>query len=366
MRSLAFPLALLALLILPRPALSLSSEEKEFLAGFQSLLQVSSDPCHIAPRLEARYKLMLRGAGPEQDSADVLDAVDGRPGLPLRLGEGFRMAGAFALYDDETRAIYLDSAAFVSAGCPDDAYIARVASITVGPYVHEVCHHIARRALGGDLVATAEDELLAYAREARFLAGLKGWPPKRVQLDAEFSEAMAEQLRNKRTLLGWVEDLRSREPDEENLKKLAEYVDMLEQNRKLIEKISAVPPASSPLEISLVQMVEAWKSGWGRFLEHMFQETHTRPSLALRKENLGTARRYLADSRAWVKAEPRGTLARQLAERAVGLGKQDVRFWGDEKQAARALEYYERKLGEARAPASPSGQNPALSTDGQK
>lgn len=361
----AASLALLAsLLSWPRPAAALSAQEAAFLGKFRTMLAAAPDPCKLAPRLAAEYRLLLREAGPAQDAADVLKAVEGKKGLPLRLGEGLRLSGGFAIYDPETQAVYLSSADVMARtaapGCPGDEELRRMARATVGVYVHEVCHDLEHRALGGDLVTTSEGEVLAYARETRFLAGLKDWPSREAAHEAWRREQLEEQVRINREVLGWVAELKAQEPSDKALEKLKDYVDILESNRQLMEKLKGLEVPADPFEVSLATMLAAWRKGWTPFVELMLRQTTHQPSLAHREQNLAAAQRYLEQSRAGLAEEEPGTLAYQALQRAVRLAEQDLRFWGDEKQVARALEFYKRGFREVRpAPAdAPAAARP--------
>lgn len=354
----AILLALFGLSASARPAWALSEEAREFLRGHRALLEVSSDPCRIAPRLEAEYRRLLGAALPGQDVADIRAAVAGKPAIPLYLAEGFRLVEGFAIYDPETKAVYLSSAAVTgrlpaSGGCPSDKRIRSLARDTAGIYVHEISHALDQRALGEDAVTTSEGEMLAYAREARFLAGLKGWPDKTVVAELKRRAKLDKLIARNQEIIGRLKKMQG-DPNSENIRKLEEYLPELEDIRQRMERLKEQETAVDPLQASLADMVESWRAGWPEFLRLMIRQTRTRPSLSRREENLETARRFLASSRAGLKDETPGTLAHQVLERSVRLGEQDVRFWGDEKTVKQALEFYKRRFKAVRPAPKPA------------
>ncbi len=337
-------------------ARAFTAEERRFLAGHHALLEASSDPCRLASRLEAQYKRLLRGARPAQDVADILATAEGKPGVPLILGDGVRLANAFALYDDQTRTVYLSSAALTprvirTAGvCPSDESLAALARETAGVYVHEMAHSLTRKALGAGSVATSEDEILAYAREARFLAGLKGWPSKAVAGELGRRRELDELVRKNQKIIGLVKGLQGQDPGGDGFKKFPGYVEQLEKIRRRMELLQAREGDVDPFQVSLAAMVDAWKDGWPAFLRMMIRQTAPMPSLGRRAENLNKSRSFLEASRAQLTEEAPGTLAHEVAERSVRLGEQDVLFWGDQKRVEEALAYYQRRFKTVRPP----------------
>lgn len=334
------------------PSWSFSEEERRFIAGHRALLEASPDPCRLASRLEARYKALLRGALPEQDAADLLAAAEGKPGVPLILAEGLRLTDAFALYDDASGAVYLSSAALArhvpGGGCLSDERVAALAQDTVGVYVHELCHSLERRALGGGFIATSEGEILAYAREARFLAKQPGWPAKTVADELVRRRALDDRIRRNREILDQVRKLRDEEPGEKSLDALKSHVEELEEIKQGIAELEAREVEVDALQLSLATMVDAWKESWPAFIRMMIPQASSRPSVSRAERNLGAARRFLKTSRAMLKDEPTGTLAYEVLERSVTLAEKDVRFWGDKKQVARAAAFYQRRFTEVR------------------
>lgn len=353
---------ILAILVAAIPGLSwsFSEEERRFIAAHQALLEAAPDPCRLAPRLEARYIALLRGALPEQDAADLLAVAEGKPGVPLILAEGLRLSGAFALYDDATDAVYLSSASLArrvtdaGRGCLPDERIATLAQDTVGVYVHELGHALERRALGDRFVATSEGEILAYAREARFLAKQPGWPSKTVADELARRRALEDLIRRNGEILAQVRKLRDEEPGENALDALTLFVEELEEIKQNIADLEARESEVDPFQLSLAAMVAAWKDGWPAFLQLMIPQASSRPSVSRAGQNLATARRFLKTSRAQLEEEPSGTLAYTVLERSVALAEKDIRFWGDKKQVARATAFYQRRFKEVRPPTSSS------------
>jgi hypothetical protein len=361
------PIPLVAILLLiiaaaPRAA-SFNDDERRFLQGQHALLEISPDPCRLASRLEAEYKRLLDAATPAQDVADIRTAVEGKPGIPLHVGDGLRITDAFALYDHESKSIYLSSASLSAAlpetggGCPSDERVAGLARGTVAVYVHELAHAMERRSLGDDIVDTREAEVLAYARESRFLAGLNGWPNDSLKKELERRRELNALIQENEEIVGRVEALRQT-PPEEGLDQLKKYVDQLEELRPKIEKLQAEKADVDPFQVSLAAMVESWREGWPNFLRFILVKMEDRPSLTERKENLETSRRFLDTSESALKEEKPGTFPHQVAEHSVRLGKEDVLFWGDEKKVGRALEFYKARFKDVRPPPKPedSGQ----------
>lgn len=333
-----------------------TAEERTFLAEHHALLEASPDPCRLALRLEAQYKRLLREARPEQDVADILAAAEGKPGVPLILAGGVRLTNAFALYDDETHTVYLSSASLTprvirtADACPSDERLSVLARETAGVYVHELSHSLTRKALGRGSVATAEDEILAYAREARFLAGLEGWPSKAVSGELGRRRELDELVRKNQRIIGLVKGLQGQDPGGDGFKKFPGYVEQLEIIRQRMALLQSQEAEVDPFQLSLAAMVEAWKDGWPAFLHMMIRQTAPMPSLGSRPKNLRTAQAFLETSRARLKDEAPGTLAYQVVERAVALGKQDVLFWGDPKRVEQASGYYTRRFKTVRTP----------------
>lgn len=305
---------------------------------------------------------MLDAATPAQDVADIRAAVEGKPGIPLHIGDGLRIIDAFALYDRDTKAIYVSSSALASrlsqpgAACPSDERTARLARDTVAVYVHELAHALERRTLGDELVDTSEGEVLAYARESCFLAGLTGWPAADVRKELERRNALDDKIEENEAILRQVEGLR-RKPPEEGLTKLQEYVARLDVLRGKIDALRAARVDVDPFQVSLAIMVESWRDGWPDFLRFVFTKTESRPSLTRRKRNLEAARRFLDASAAALKEEKPGTFPYQVAEHSVALGNQDVNFWGDEKKVEGALEFYKRRFKDVRPPPKPAPED---------
>jgi len=339
---------LAAALVLASPARALTAEEHRWLSGYHSLLELSPDPCRVAPRLEAEYKRILSSATPEQDVADIRALVDGKSGIPLRLADGVRLTDVSAMYDPATNVVYLSSPELAGlspagGGCPTDGQLAAMARDTAGVYVHELTHALQRQALGADFVDTTEGEIHAYARESRFLAGLDGWPSKTVADELHRRIELHGLVRENEGILDRVKALRGTEPSDESLKKLQKYVETLDGIHQRIDELNKTSVDVDPLQLGMTQMVEEWKEGWPEFLEMMLsQDSSKRPSLSRREENEGIARRFLAQARGDLAKEKPGTLDYELVQRSVSLAEQDVRFWGDEKQVAKALDYYQK------------------------
>lgn len=350
--------ALLLLLVAAAPrARAFNDDERRFLKGQHALLEIAPDPCRLAPRLEAEYKRMLDASTPAQDAADIRTAVEGKPGIPLYVGDGLRITDAFALYDSETKSIYLSSASLSAAlgpeaACPSDERLAKLARGTVSVYVHELAHALERRSLGDDLVDTREAEVLAYARESRFLAGLTGWPDEALKKELARRHALDGLIQENEEILGRVEALRQ-VPPEKGMDQLKKYIDELDALRPKIEKLQSEKTDVDPFQLSLAAMVESWRAGWPDFLHFVLMKTEDRPSLTERKENLEVSRRFLDSSEASLKEEKPGTFAHRVAEHSVKLGKQDVLFWGDEKRVASALEFYKARFKAVRPPPKP-------------
>lgn len=347
---------LLALWLLAAPAGAYTDEERAFIAQHRVLLAPAPDPCRLAGRAEAEYKRILKSA-PGEEAAAALAAVDGRPPIPLVLGMGVRIAEGFALYDADTATIYLSSA---SAGprliakdgaCPSDERVRSFAFATVGVYLHEVSHSYERKELGAGIVNTVEGELLAYARECRFLAALPGWPPKEVAAELERRGLYEEQVRINRELIGWVEELKDVEPSTASFARLERYIGYLQENRRLLEQISAMETGADPLAADVAEMVAAWRQGYPAFVSFSLRHLEGRPSLGERARQEAAARQYLEASRRAVAQEPPGGLAREVARHAVRLAEKDVAFWSDEKAVARAAEHYKARLKALRPPA---------------
>lgn len=347
---------LAALALLGTDAGAFTPEERAVIDRHRVLLEASPDPCRIAARAEAEYKRILSSA-PGPDAAEALAALDGKPPIPLVLGEGVRISEGFALYDADRATIYLSSPSVAprllgrDGACPSDAALRAFAFGTVGVYLHEATHAFERRDLGPSVVTTLEGELLAYARESRFLAALPGWPPKEVAAELEMRAAYREQVAVNRELIGWVEELKGEEPSEESLDKLTRYVALLEENRRLLERIAAVRTGADPLVADIAEMVAAWRAGYPAFLSFALRRLEGRPSLAQREEVLAFSRRYLADSRKAAAAEEPGSLHRAVAEHSVRLAEKDLAFWGDERAVAKAADHYRSAFQAVRPPA---------------
>lgn len=350
MRSLRGASLILALLAAAPSARAFTKEERAIIDSYGALLEVSADPCRLASRLGSEYKRILSSATAAQDVADLKGAI------PFRLAYGLRISEGFALYDDETETVYLSSRSLegrlprTPGACASDEILRNLARDTVGVYVHEVSHSLERKALGKEMVNTREGEVLAYARESRFLAGLKGWPSGPVKLELKRLRLLEENFRNNQEIIGWVEELKGQADVGAGLKKLEKYVGLLEELKQSRQRLQAVRTGADPFQVSLGQMVEAWERGWPAFLHFALEKIGPRPSLSDREKNLEASRRFLAAARAGIKEEAAGTLAYQMARRSVRLGEQDVAFWGDEKTVAQALAFYKRRFKEVRPP----------------
>ncbi len=348
-------LALVAAAPVCRAAGTFSPEERQTLSGYRTLLGESPDPCRLAPRLATEYKRILSTARREQDVVDIRAAVDAEPAILIRLADGIRLSGAFALYDYDTHTIYLSSASISARlpakGCPSDERIRNLARETVGVYVHEIAHSLEREELGKDYVETSEAEILAYARESRFLAGVKGWPSRSVVAEMKRRRELERLIEENQKILGRVKDLQ-KDPAGDGINKLKGYVDRLEAIRQRMERLEAKAVEVDSFQISLAVMVDAWREGWGPFLGLMLRQTRSKPSLSRREENLARARPFLESAVTGLTNEAPGSLAHQLLQRSIKLGEQDVRFWGDEKKVARALKFYKRRFREVRPRAS--------------
>lgn len=345
--------ALAMALSFPAKGHAFTDEEREVLARYRSLLEVPPDPCGIAAKLEDRYKAILRDAAPEQAVAEAYAAVAGAAGIPLRIGDGLRLMEGFALYDPETRAIYLSSPSVTSRlgvgrGCPDDARVRALADETVGVYVHEVFHALERQALGFDLVATSEGEVLAYVREARFLTGLRGWPSAAVSAEVERRGKLDALVLKNREILGRVEAMRGEDPTREGLERLSKYVETLEGIRRDIEKLAGQARRVDPLQVSLLEMVRAWREGWTPFIELLRPDVSTRPSLAQPQRHLSASLRFLEDSRRLLTHASLRGIERDAARRGLALAEADVRFWGDEAKVEAASDYFRKRFAEIR------------------
>jgi len=204
-----------------------------------------------------------------------------------------------------------------------------------------------RTELGKDFVETSEGEILSYARESRFLAGVKGWPGKSVVAEMNRRRELDKLVEENQLILGRVKELQ-KVPAGEGLKKLRGYVDRLESIRQRMAQLESKAVEVDALQLSLAVMVDAWRAGWGPFVGLMIQQTRSKPSLSRREENLARARPYLDTAVAGLEKEPPGSLAHQLLQRSIKLGEQDVRFWGDEDKVARALKFYKRRFREVR------------------
>jgi hypothetical protein len=350
------------------PVRALTAQELRFLSGYHALLEVSPDECRIAPRLETEYKRLLSRAAPEQDVADIRAVLEGKPGIPLRFADGVRLSDAFALYDSATNAVYLSSPSVAShypaAGgrCPSDQQVSDMARDTIGIYVHEISHALERRALGDDDVETSEGEILAYSRESRFLSGFEGWPAKTVTEELHRQLELHDLIQENEEILDRVSGLRGEEPNDENLKKLKDYVETLDGIHRKIDGLKQSSVDVDPLQMAMAQMVETWRESWPKFIHLMMRQTEKAPSLSRREENLQIAHRFLGESRAALKDEKPGTLAYELVRRSVSLAKQDVRFWGDAKKVEKALDYCKKGFKEVRPP--PKGE--AANNGGEK
>lgn len=354
------PLVLVTLGTAWHPAWGFSESERAIIRGHASLIEVSSDSCRIASKLKDVFRRTLRKATTSQDVGDVLNAVEGAASIPVKIASGVRLLEGFALFDHETRTIYFSSSAIASRlpraddECPEDAWIERFASLTVGVFVHETAHALEREALGGEAVETREEEVLAYAREARFLAGLQGWPSKTASAELQRRRDLARNIEINRATLALVTRLRDKPVGGESFDKLRKYVDILEANRVERERLQTLRLDADAFEVSLAEMVEAWRSGWPAFLGFVLPRIMTRPSLTEPENNLEKSARWLQATRAALEGGEEDPLARQVLERSLRLGEVDVRFWGDQAKVRRALEFYKRRFREVRPPPAPS------------
>lgn len=344
-------IAILALLLLyPSASPAFTDKEREYLNRFKALLEASPDPCKLAPRLEAHYKRILKAARPEQDAADILAAVQAKPGVRFVLAEGVRLSGGFALYDDDTDTVYLSKPTIerllpTADACPGDEQVRALALDTVGVYVHEVTHSFEKAPMGPDRVRTAEGEILAYARESRFLAGLKGWPSKAVTRELARREKLDALMARHEQVLDEVKAMRGQEPDFDKLKK---HVAFLDQSKRKIVALQEQDTGADPTQVSIAQMVAAYRGGWGTFIRFTMPRIQGSPLLKDREENLEGAKAYLEMSIKSLAQEQPGTLAYEMAQRGVKLAERDLRFWGDEEAVARSLAYFERRLKDLR------------------
>lgn len=344
--------AVLLLLAGALPAAALTAEERAFIARHRALLEASPDPCRLAGRLEDAYKALLRAA-PGPDSTPVLAAVEGKAGIPLRLAEGLRLTDGFALYDATAAAVYLSSPSVAprligpGGACPSDARLGAFALDTVGVYLHEVTHSFDRRDLGSGLVETVEGEVLAYAREARFLSGLSRWPGKAVRAELGFRAL----VRRNQEVIGLLEKLKERHASADSLDKLQGYIGELEGIRRKLSKLDPARAGADPLAADIAEMTEAYKRGWPQFLAFCLRRLEGRPSLGDRERNLAAALAFRDGARKDLAAEPGGTLAYRLLERSAALGAEDVAFWGNKGRVERTIEYYKARFKEVRPPA---------------
>lgn len=336
---------LAALLLLPGASHAFNDKEREYLSRFKSLLEASPDPCKLAPRLEAHYARLLKAAKPAQDVADIRKAR-----VRFVLAEGVRLSGGFALYDDDTDAVYLskDSVARLlpqEEPCPTDAQVRALAMDTVGVYVHELAHSFEKEPMGPDRVRTAEGEILAYAREARFLTGLKGWPSKAVTAELKRRAELEQRMARHEELLEEVQAMRGKEPDFDRLKEL---VNLLDKSKRRILALQALDTHADPTQVSIAEMVKAYRAGWGDFIRFTLPRIKGSPFLKDREENLEGAKAYLELSLKSLSQEQPGTIAYEMAQRAVKLAQRDLRFWGDEQAVARSAAFFEKRFKEVR------------------
>lgn len=349
-------LTLLALLLPPLCAAAargagFSSEETAFIEKAGVLLEVPADPCSVAKTLSRSYREIMGQEATRATVKDLLALLEEDGGVPVRLAYGLRMTDAFAMYDAPADAIYLSSAAVFARvepsanGCPTGESLASFAGDTVGVFAHELAHAGLRRELGEAVVATREDELLAYAREARFLASLPGWPPLKVRHDEALSALLRGNHRENALMLRLVESLGGGENlSPENFERLPSYIEILEGLKKTREALEAAREGVDPTLVSIARMSAAWEEGWEPFVRFLDPMISTRPSLAEPAAALEGSRRYLADSREALAAERPGSLAAQVAEHAVRLGREDLAFWGDARKVARVRAAYEKRL----------------------
>lgn len=291
----------------------------------------------------------MRAATPAQDVKDLLAAVEREPGVPLVLADGVRLATGIALYDKETNTVYLSSRSLAGqlgseGNCPSASAIRRLALGTVGIFVHEVSHSQERE----EWVRTTEGELLAYAREARFLAGLKGWPPKAVRLEVERRRKLDEAISRHEEVLEKVAAMQYEEPSKASLDKLQEYVHFLDKSKKTIQALQSAKPLAHRTEALMAEMVDAWRQGWPHFKRFSKNAIVGSPSLADRPINLERAKVYLGTMKTAIAEEPKGTLGYEVLERGTRLGEHDVRFWSDEAEVKRASDFFSSRLREVR------------------
>jgi len=348
-------LTLLALLLTPPCAgaartAGFSAEETAFIEKAGVLLEAPPDPCSVAESLTRRYRAILAQEAARKTVQDLIALLDAG-GVPVRLAYGLRMTDAFAMYDAPADAIYLSSASLFSRveiaenGCPTGESLASFAEDTVGVFAHELSHAAFRRELGEPVVATREDELLAYAREARFLAALPGWPPLKVRHDSALSVMPRGNNSNNALMIKLVEDLGAEErPSADAFLRLPSYIEILEGLKKTREALEAARAGVDPSLASIARMSAAWEKGWDAFTAFLDPMISTRPSLAEPAAALEGSRRYLADSRKALAGEKPGSLSHQVAEHAVRLGREDVAFWGDARKVARVRAAYEKRL----------------------
>lgn len=348
-------MTLLLLALLAVPAAAFTDDERAFIARHRVLLGPAPDPCRIAGRAEAEYKRILKSA-PGPEAAAALAALDGKPPIPLVLGEGVRISEGFALYDGDTATIYLSSGSVAprltenGGACPSDEAVRAFAFATVGVYLHEVTHAFERKDLGPGIVNTVEGEMLAYARECRFLAGLPGWPTKEVAAELERREMYGKQVRINRELIGWVEELKGVEPSTDTFARLQRYIGFLEENRKILAQLDAVETGADPFAADIAEMVAEWKKGYPDFVMFTMRRLEGRPMLSQREMMEAGSRRYLEASRKSAAEEAPGTLARQMADHAVRLAEKDIAFWSDAEAVAKAAAHYKARLVEIRPP----------------
>ncbi|MEK7859711.1 MAG: hypothetical protein AAB320_11290 [Elusimicrobiota bacterium] len=335
-------------------AAGFSDEDRQYLGRYRALLEVSPDPCGIASKLEAGYRRILKQADKDQGVADIRAAVEGKPGFPLRLADGVRLTEGVAMYDQDTRSVYLSSASIsrrlpaAEGACPSDERIESLARDTVGVYVHEVSHALEHAALGEDLVTSSEGEILAYARECRFLSRLKGWPPRSLALEVKRRKKNDELIAENQAIMARLKKMQGQPPGKDGLARLEKYVHKLEAIRQKMARLEEAKIEVDGLQLMMATMLDKWNTGWPDYIHFMLIQTRTRPSLSRREENLDRARPFLADAVAGLKVERPGTLSYQMMERSVRLGEQDVRFWGDQAQVDRALAFYKQGFHDVR------------------
>lgn len=338
---------LAALLLLPSVSDAFTEKERAYLSQFKALLEASPDPCKLAPRLESHYARLLKAAKPEQDVADIRKAR-----VRFILAEGVRLSGGFALYDDDTDTVYLskDSIARLlpqEEPCPADEQVRALAMDTVAVYVHEIAHSFEKAPMGPDRVRTAEGEILAYAREARFLGGLKGWPSKAVTAELKRRAELSARMAKHEKLLEEVQAMRGKEPDFDRLKEL---VNLLDKSKRRIVALQELDTKADPTQVSIAEMVNAYRAGWGDFIRFTLPRIKGSPFLKDREENLEGAKAYLEMSIKSLAQEQPGTIAYEMAQRGVKLAERDLRFWGDEEAVSRSLAFFERRFKDVRHP----------------